>query len=116
LLWVLLALAVVALLGIASTVAIYLYARDRAKTAEEQISAVASGVAAGVSTVNGGAPASAACANAIACCKVVAGRSGQNAALIQQACGGFAALSDAVCIQQYDAQKRAATLLGLTCP
>jgi len=117
LLFVVLGVGVLVLLGIGGAVASFLYVRNQANQAEQQIAAAASGVAAGVSAVNGGAAVSPACARAIACCKIVDGRSGgQNAELIERACGGLGALSDAVCAQQHDAQKRAATLLGLTCP
>jgi hypothetical protein len=41
---------------------------------------------------------------------------GANAAAAEQVCNGIGFLSENVCEKQYEDQKRAATLVGGTCP
>jgi hypothetical protein len=109
---------VLILLGAIGGIVSFLAARKAANNVETQIELAASGVAAGASALNNGAtPPTAACASAIACCKLtVAKTAGANAPAIEQACSGLGMLSDAQCLQQYEGQKRAATALGFSCP
>jgi len=41
---------------------------------------------------------------------------GANAAAAEQACNGVGLLSEDICTKQYEAYKRAATVVGVTCP
>jgi len=41
---------------------------------------------------------------------------GANAAAAEQACNGVAVLSEDVCAKQYEAYKRAATVVSAICP
>ena len=93
----------------------YLYMRS-------QVSAVESAVAA-ASAAAAGDPLAApstltpSCAKAVACCKVtMAKTAGANAAAAEQACNGVGVLADDICAKQYEAYKRAATVVGVNCP
>jgi hypothetical protein len=110
---------VLILLGAIGGVVSFILARRAANNVETQIAIAASGVALGASALSGasGAAPTAACASAIACCKLtVAKTAGANAPAIEQACAGLALLSDVQCAQQSEAYKRAALALGFTCP
>lgn len=57
------------------------------------------------------------CAKAIACCKATMAKTGgANAAAAEQACNGVALLPEDICKKQYDAYKRAATVVSAICP
>ncbi len=118
LLWVGLGCGGLLLLSLAGGIAGYLYMRS-------QVSAVESAVAAASAAVAGqasGAPASTstltpACGQAVTCCKAtMAKTAGPNAVAAERACDGIGLLSDDICVKQYEAYKRAATVVGVTCP
>jgi len=102
------------LLSIGGGIAAYFYMRS-------QVSAVESAVAAASAAAAGESPAPSNltpnCVKAIACCKAtMAKTAGANAAAAEQACNGIGILADDVCLKQYEGQKRAATVVGASCP
>lgn len=103
------------LLSLGGGIAAYFYMQS-------QVSAVESAVAAASAAAAGETPAapsnlSPTCAKAIACCKAtMAKTAGSNAATAEQACNGIGLLADDVCVKQYEGQKRAATVVGASCP
>jgi len=114
-LWVGLGCGGLLLLSLGGGVAAYLYMRS-------QVSAVESAVAAASAAVAGESPTTPSnltpnCAKAVACCKAtMAKTAGPNAAAAEQACNGIGLLADDVCVRQYEGQKRAATVVGASCP
>jgi hypothetical protein len=107
------------LLGLAGGIASYFYMRSQVNAIE---AAVASAAAAGDSAAPGASPAapstlSPTCAKAVACCKATMAKTAAvSAAAAEQACNGIGLLSDDVCVKQYEGQKRAATVVGASCP
>jgi hypothetical protein len=87
-----------------------------------QVSAVESAVAAASAAVGdspGATPSTLtpSCGKAVACCKAtMAKTAGPNAAAAEQACNGVGLLAEDICVKQYEAYKRAATVVGVTCP
>jgi hypothetical protein len=106
------------LLGIGGGVASYLYMKNQVDAVTSAVEAAAASAAAS-GAVPGAAPvaASPSCVKAIACCKAtMAKTAGPNAAAAEQACNGVALLSEDICAKQYDAYKRAATVVSAICP
>ena len=105
------------LLGLAGGIASYFYMRSQVSSIESAVAA-ASAAAAG----DGASPAvpstlSPTCAKAVACCKATMAKTAAvSAAAAEQACNGIGLLSDDVCVKQYEGQKRAATVVGASCP
>jgi len=105
------------LLSAAGGIASYFYMRSQADAMLSAAEAAASAAATG--NAPGGVPISGTpmCAKAAACCKAtMAKTAGPNAAAGEQACNGVLMLSEDVCAKQYEAYKRAATLVSATCP
>jgi len=116
LLWVGLGCGGLLLLGIGGGIAGYMYVRSKVSAVESAVAAASAAVA-GDSTSAPPTTASAACVKAIACCKAtMAKTAGANAAAGEQACNSIALLSEDVCQKQYDAYKRAATVVSAICP
>jgi poly-gamma-glutamate capsule biosynthesis protein CapA/YwtB (metallophosphatase superfamily) len=104
------------LLGLGGGIAGYLYLRSQVSAVESAVAAASAAVAANAS---GATPSalSPACVQAVACCKATMAKSaGANATAAEQACNGVALLSDDICAKQYEAYKRAATVVGAICP
>ncbi len=105
------------LLGVAGAIAGYLYIQRQASDTESAIAAAASAAAAG--NPIGAAPSTLtpSCAKSVACCKAANAKvGGANADLGEQACNELGRLPESVCASQYEARKRTATVLGVTCP
>ena len=103
-------------LGVAAGIASYFYMKSQVSAAETAIAAAASASPLGTALP---APTSMspACAKAVACCQAVMNKTGgANAAAGAQACNGIGLLSEELCQKQYEGQKRAATVVGATCP
>lgn len=109
------------LLGLAGGIASYFYMRSQVSEIESAVAA-ASAAAAGDGASPGASPAvpstlSPTCAKAVACCKATMAKTAAvSAAAAEQACNGIGLLSDDVCVKQYEGQKRAATVVGASCP
>jgi len=109
------------LLSLAGGIASYFYMRSQVSAIESTIAA-----ASAAATADGASPGavpglpatlSPTCAKAVACCKAtMAKTAGANAAAAEQACNGIGLLSEDVCAKQYEGQKRAATVVGASCP
>lgn len=103
------------LLGAAGAIASYFYVKGKVDDAEGALSKLASGGAGSLAAPAPGS-VSATCAKTIACCKAITEKSaGQNSALADQACNGIGLLSDAQCLQQYNALKTSAAAVHATC-
>ena len=103
-------------LGIAGGIATYLYMKGQVNDAETAIAAAASAGALGTALPTP-ASMSPTCAKAVACCQAVMSKTaGANAAAGAQACNGIGLLSEDLCAKQYEGQKRAATVVGASCP
>jgi hypothetical protein len=102
------------LLSIGGGVAFYLYAKSKVDAVESAFTTAGGG--AGALGSPAPANASAICAKAIACCKVVANKAASgNPALVAQGCNSFAMLADAQCEQQYKSMKTSAAAIGTSC-
>jgi len=105
------------LLSAAGGIASYLYMRSQVDTLTSAVEAAASAAATGAATGAALPLASPSCAKALACCKAtMAKTAGANAPSAQQACNGIGLLSEDICAKQYDAYKRAATVVSAICP
>src|SRR6478736_6079727 len=121
LMWVGLGCGGLLLLSLAGGIASYFYVRSQASAIESAIAA-ASAPATGTGASPGAVPGTPAtltptCAKAVACCKANAAKAaGVNAAAVEQACSGIGLFTEDVCAKQYEGYKRAATVLGASCP
>jgi len=116
LLWVGLGCGGLLLLSIGGGIAGYQFMRSQVSAVESAVAAASAAVA---GETTGGAPVTLtpSCGKAVACCKAtMAKTAGPNAAAAEQACNGVGLLSDDICAKQYEAYKRAATVVGVTCP
>ncbi len=103
------------LLGIIGSVISYFYVKSQVDSAEKAIAAASS---AGVLGTALPTPASMSptCAKAVACCQAVMAKTAAANAAAAQACNGIGLLSEELCTKQYEGQKRAATVVGASCP
>src|SRR6478736_1127014 len=121
LMWVGLGCGGLLLLSLAGGIASYFYVRSQASAIESAIAAASAG-ATGTGASPGAVPGTPAtltptCAKAVACCKANAAKAaGVNAAAVEQACSGIGLFTEDVCAKQYEGYKRAATVLGASCP
>ncbi len=116
LIWLGVGCALLLLLGGIGGVVAFLAMRQKTNDVEKQIELAASGVALGASAIVApSAPATGVCAKTVACCQVIASKSGSNADLAVRACAAYGSLSDAVCLQQYPTLKRTAAAMGGSC-
>jgi hypothetical protein len=116
LLWVGLGCGALVVLGIAGGIATYFYVKGQVNDAETAIAAAASASPLGTALPTP-ASMSPTCAKAVACCQaVMAKTAGANAAAGAQACNGIGLLSEGLCAKQYESQKRAASVVGASCP
>ncbi|MEO6599570.1 MAG: hypothetical protein ABIQ16_06830, partial [Polyangiaceae bacterium] len=116
LMWVGIGCGALLVLGVAGSIVGYYYVKSQVSDAETAIAAAAS---AGALSTALPTPAtmSPTCAKAVACCQaVMAKTAGANAATGAQACNGIGLLSEGLCAKQYEGQRRAATVVGATCP
>lgn len=103
------------LLGAAGAIVSYFYVKNKVNDAETALSNLASGGAGSLAAPAAGS-VSATCAKTIACCKAITEKSaGPSSALADQACNGIGLLSDAQCLQQYNALKTSAAAVHATC-
>jgi len=106
---------VLILLGIAGSVVSYFFMKSKMEDAQSAIANF--GADSGVLAAPAPGSVSATCAKTIACCKAITGKSAgpSNTALVDQACNGIGLLSDAQCLQQYNALKPSAAAVHVSC-